>query len=315
MVDQLGWVSSMAVASAAVLLGVAWFCHLYGFVFRRRAATRTTERVLATVGGPSQAESEATNDHRPTGGHRPTGDHQPLADRLGGSLTRLAGVLLIAGCIARGVAAGRVPWGNMYEFAITSAAALVIGYLIVDRYWPRLRLGVAAPAIIMIILGLAMNVYVPVAPLVPALRSYWLVLHVLAAALSGACFVLTGIVSANYLITTRRHGSGDPTIAADLDRLAFRLTAFAFPIWTFGALIAGPIWAEYAWGRYWGWDPKEIWALITWIIFAAYLHARATAGWRGRRAAVLAIAGAASFVFNYAAVNLLFAGLHSYAGI
>ena len=97
--------------------------------------------------------------------------------------------------------------------------------------------------------------------------------------------------------------------------MAFRLIAFAFPIWTFGALITGPIWAEYAWGRYWGWDPKEVWALVTWIVFAAYLHARATAGWRGRRAAVLAIVGAVSFVFNYIGVNLFFAGLHSYAGI
>jgi cytochrome c-type biogenesis protein CcsB len=187
--------------------------------------------------------------------------------------------------------------------------------VIIERRRPELRLGVVVPAVAVIILGLAVIVYIPIAPLVPALRSYWLVLHVLAAALSGACFILTGVISARYLIDTRRGRPADSGMPAALDRLAFRLVAFAFPIWTFGALIAGPIWAEYAWGRYWGWDPKEVWALVTWIVFAAYLHARATAGWRGRRAAVLAIVGAVSFVFNYIGVNLFFAGLHSYAGI
>ena len=125
-------------------------------------------------------------------------------DRIGRSIGRLAGAFLVIGCLTRGIAAGRVPWGNMYEFAITGATALVICYLIIDRRRPELRLGVVVPAVAVIILGLAVIVYVPVAPLVPALRSYWLVLHVLAAALSGACFILTGVISARYLIATRR---------------------------------------------------------------------------------------------------------------
>ena len=90
--------------------------------------------------------------------------------------------------------------------------------------------------------------------------------------------------------------------------------AFAFPIWTF-AIIAGAIWAEAAWGRYWGWDPKETWALVTWVIYACYLHARSTAGWRGTKAAVIAIVGLTSFWFNFIGINLLVSGLHSYAGI
>ena len=100
--------------------------------------------------------------------------------------------------------------------------------------------------------------------------------------------------------------------AATLDELAYRTTAFGFPIWTF-AIIAGAIWAQAAWGRYWGWDPKETWSFISWTIFAAYLHARATAGWRGRRAAWLSLLGLAALLFNFYAVNTWIVGLHSYA--
>lgn len=371
MTAQLGWISSMAVASAAVLLGLAWFGQLYGFVFGRRAAvgqetaagapfgahvpepagTRATAEAPsaavvpvsagaaavgaapgiagqpALVGAPGTAAeaapAEAPESWRSvrTGSleatpapARTAQDLPSLPVRISGPFRRLAAAFLVAGCLARGLAAGRVPWANLYEFAITTTATLVVGLVIIERRRPALRLGLVVPAVAVIMLGLALTVYVPVAPLVPALRSYWLVLHVLAAATSGACFVLAGIVSVIFLVGGRRRPV-DAGRQTELDRLAVRLTAFAFPIWTFGALIAGPIWAEYAWGRYWGWDPKEVWALVTWIVFAAYLHARATAGWRGRRAAVLAVIGALSFVFNYVGVNLFFAGLHAYSGI
>ena len=100
-----------------------------------------------------------------------------------------------------------------------------------------------------------------------------------------------------------------------LDRIAYRTHAFAFPIWTFAALIAGPIWAHYAWGRYWGWDPKEVWAFITWVVYAAYLHARATSGWKGRSAAIVALVGLATLWFNFIGINFFFGSgsQHSYA--
>jgi cytochrome c-type biogenesis protein CcsB len=98
-----------------------------------------------------------------------------------------------------------------------------------------------------------------------------------------------------------------------LDRTAYRVLAFAFPIWTF-AIIAGAIWAESAWGRYWGWDPKETWAFITWVIYAGYLHARSTAGWRSR-SAWIAVVGFAAFLFNFFGINIFIVGLHSYAGV
>jgi cytochrome c-type biogenesis protein CcsB len=184
-------------------------------------------------------------------------------------------------------------------------------------------LGPIVTGFVVIVLGLSILVYVPAGPLVPALDSYWLALHVSAAAIAGGAFVVGAGASALFLVKDRAErrspGSGErgllgrlPTTAA-MDRLAYRVHAFAFPVWTFAALIAGPIWAQNAWGRYWGWDPKEVWAFITWVVYAGYLHARATAGWRGKGAAVLALIGFATFLFNFVGVNLFISGLHSYA--
>jgi cytochrome c-type biogenesis protein CcsB len=99
-----------------------------------------------------------------------------------------------------------------------------------------------------------------------------------------------------------------------LDAMAYRVNAFGFPIWTF-AVVAGAIWAQSAWGAYWSWDPKETWALITWIIYAMYLHARVTIGWKGTRATAISFVGYFALTFNFFAVNILFAGLHSYSGL
>jgi cytochrome c-type biogenesis protein CcsB len=170
--------------------------------------------------------------------------------------------------------------------------------------------------------GLAVTVfYVAVAPLVPALHSVWFLIHIVAAAISGAAFNVGGLLAILYLIKKRAEERGTVRgylawlpASRRMDVLSYRFHAFAFPLWTF-TVAAGAIWAEYAWGRYWGWDPKETWALVTWVIYACYLHARSTAGWRGTRAAVIAIVGLASFWFNFIGINLLVSGLHSYAGV
>jgi cytochrome c-type biogenesis protein CcsB len=252
-----------------------------------------------------------------------------IAGGIGTSVTVLAALLLGAGVVARGLAAERVPWGNMYEFGCAGVLIALTAYLILVRAWSIDWLGAAVTGFGTTVLGASMLVYVPAGPLVPALHSYWLVIHVLAAMIAGSAFLMGAIASALFLVKLRAEslvfagsgggGAGSQGMIARLpaseaiDRLAFRLNAFAFPIWTFAALIAGPIWAQYAWGRYWGWDPKEVWAFITWVVYAGYLHARATAGWKGRAAAWLALVGFACFLFNFIGVNLFVGGLHSYA--
>lgn len=241
--------------------------------------------------------------------------------RMGLSLTIIGLACAIAGVVARGIAAGRWPLGNMFEFTTMAMVIIVSAYLVLAKMGMR-WLGLPVTLLATVGNGLAVTVfYVAVAPLVPALHSVWFVIHITAAAISGSAFNIGGLVSILYLIKKRAEDRG--TVGSVLARLpeakrmdviAYRVLAFAFPLWTF-TIAAGAVWAEYAWGRYWGWDPKETWALVTWVIFACYLHARSTAGWKGSRAAMIALLGLAVFWFNFIGVNLLFAGLHSYAGI
>ena len=245
-----------------------------------------------------------------------------LWGRIGVALTVVGFLCSLTGTVLRGVAAGRPPWGNMYEFTIT-AMTLVVGVYLVMVWRAGARwLGLPVTLLAAIGNGLAVTVfYVAVAPLVPALHSVWFVIHIIAAAVSGAAYNVGALLTILFLIKQRAEKRGKDggylariPNARKLDLLAYRFHAFAFPLWTF-TVAAGSIWAEYAWGRYWGWDPKETWALVTWVIYACYLHARSTAGWRGTRAAVIALIGVSSFWFNFVGINLLVSGLHSYAGI
>ena len=245
-----------------------------------------------------------------------------LWGRIGVALLTVGFLLNLTGVITRGIAASRAPWGNMLEF-LSTAMVLIVGIhlLLVWKFGARwLGLLVAGGAALG--LGLAVTVfYVDVAPVVPALHSVWFVIHIAAAALAGAAFNIAGMATVLYLVVLRGQRRGHlngylrrlPT-AESLDRMAYRFHAFAFPLWTF-AVAAGAVWAEYAWGRFWGWDPKETWALVTWIVYACYLHARSTGGWQGWKAGVLALTGLATFWFNFVGINLLVSGLHSYAGI
>jgi cytochrome c-type biogenesis protein CcsB len=217
-----------------------------------------------------------------------------------------------------------VPWGNMYEFTLAGAFGVSVMYLLLGRHY-RLRwmaLPVTGFEIVVLMLAVLL-LYVPAGPLVPALHSYWLVIHVMAAIVASGAFAVGAIASTLFLVKDRALRRGSlrsggyldrlPETGA-LDRLAYRLHAFGFPIWTFAALVAGPIWAEYAWGSYWNWDPKEVWAFITWVVYASYLHARATAGWRGKAAALIALVGFTTLLFNFVGINFFFGGsMHSYA--
>jgi cytochrome c-type biogenesis protein CcsB len=234
----------------------------------------------------------------------------------------LAALVHALALVARGLAADpdRVPWGNMYEFTLSGTFWITVLFLLALR---RFSLAWMAPVVVGVVLSLLMLgvlvLYAPISPLTEALNSPWLVIHVVAAIIATAAFTLGGISSVLYLLKTREGAGTTGYLArvpspADLDRLSYRLHAFAFPVWTFAVLIAGPIWAYEAWSRYWGWDPKEVWALITWVVYAAYLHARATAGWRGRKAAWLALVGVATLWFNFVGINYFSStSQHSYA--
>jgi cytochrome c-type biogenesis protein CcsB len=247
------------------------------------------------------------------------------AGRIGIALAILGFLFLSAGVVARGVSVGRVPWGNMYEFSITGALAFLFAYLVTLRKYKIQWLGLIVTVAVLLTLGTAVTLlYVPSAPLVPALKSAWLVIHVCAAIISGGVFLLANCVAGAYLIMDRYQDEDGnenrpnwakqlPTLA-ELDQLSYRLVALVFPLWTF-AVIAGAIWAEAAWGRYWGWDPKETWAFITWVAYAAYLHARVTAGWKGKRAAWLCLFAGSTFLFNYVYVNIWGSGRHTYSGL
>jgi cytochrome c-type biogenesis protein CcsB len=247
--------------------------------------------------------------------------------RIGVALTIVAALLHFVGLVCRGLGAdpARVPWGNMYEFSIAGAFGVTLMYLLLLRKYSLRWLGLFVTAFAVVVLMLAvLLLYVPAGPLVPALQSYWLVIHVVAAVIGAGAFAVGAMASVLYLVKARAEQRTDgPTTgyvarlpkSAVLDRIAYRVHAFGFPVWTFAALVAGPIWAQYAWGRYWGWDPKEVWAFITWVVYAAYLHARATAGWRGKGAAIIALIGFGTVLFNFVGINLFGSGLHSYSGL
>ncbi|MEY3076154.1 MAG: c-type cytochrome biosis protein CcsB [Actinomycetota bacterium] len=234
----------------------------------------------------------------------------------------LADLILLAGLITRGLSAERLPLGNMYEFSITGAFAFTTAYLIALKKFQIRWLGLFVAAGALLTLGSAVTLlYVESAPLVPALKSPWLVIHVSAAIISGGIFLLANSIAAIYLILEKIEGKGArgnwsarlPSLDA-LDQLTYRLIALVFPLWTF-SIIAGAIWAEAAWGRYWGWDPKETWSFITWVAYAAYLHARVTAGWKGKKAAWLCLIAGSTFLFNYIYVNIWGTGKHTYSGL
>ena len=258
-----------------------------------------------------------------TGGSAdPARPGRPLAERfgrMGVSLTVLAAGLHLGSIVTRALAAGRWPLGNMYEFASAICLAAVVTWLVVLRRWPASRpagLFLLFPVVVLLFLA-GTVLYAKAAPVMPALRSYWLIVHVTTIATSSGLFFVPGVASLLFLL--RRSGRwpavADKLPGADsLDRLAYRTTIVAFPLYTF-AVIAGAIWAEAAWGRFWGWDPKETVAFVAWVMYAAYLHARATAGWRTGRAAWINVAGLAAIVFNFFFINMVVSGLHSYAGL
>jgi cytochrome c-type biogenesis protein CcsB len=314
--------SNNAVMFASIVYVLAFVAHVLEWAAGR--SVTVTEPEAALVGASAAASA---SDGGPADA---PADHEERVDkwgRIGLALTVVAVLLHGAALVTRGLGADpvRVPWGNMYEFTLAGSFGVGLMYLLLGRRYSLRWMGLPVTAFEVVVLMLAgLLLYVPAGPLVPALHSYWLVIHVAAAVIASGAFAVGAIAAVLYLVKDRaaRRGSLRSGGYLDrlpdldvLDRLSYRLHAFGFPIWTFAALVAGPIWAEYAWGRYWNWDPKEVWAFITWVVYASYLHARATAGWRGRAAAVIALVGFATLLFNFVGINFFFGGgsMHSYA--
>jgi cytochrome c-type biogenesis protein CcsB len=307
-----------------------------------RAAKKVTVTVAAADGGTttltrtalagsgaivvtSGRDGDAPVDGPGAAGTSEKGD---LAGRIAVSLTVLGVLMNAGGVLARGLSVMRWPWGNMYEFSCAFALSTVAAYLILLALKKNVRwLGLPVVLTAVLTLGLATSVlYTDSEQLVPALHSYWLGIHVTTAIICGGAFHAAFVTTALYVGKERYErllAAGQRAASsvwdrlpasATLDKISYRINAMVFPLWTF-TIIAGAIWAEAAWGKYWEWDPKETWSFITWVVYAAYLHARATAGWKGRKAGYLALLAFVCFLFNYYGVNIFITGKHSYAGV
>jgi cytochrome c-type biogenesis protein CcsB len=309
--------SAMAVYTGAM---AAFAVDLSG----RGTRVATQAEVLVGPDGEPVTDVSSVTPSAPTGESRP----RPRT-RIGGiavALTWLAFALHLGGVVARGASVHRAPWGNMYEFSVSGAVVVTAVFLAVLSRRDVRYLGTFVVGPVLLTLGLAVTVlYTRAAQLVPALQSFWLVIHVSVAFIASALFTLAFSTTVIQLVQERRElaraAGREPARgrfmdnlpgSVELERSSYRLHAIAFPLWTF-TVMAGAIWAEHAWGRYWNWDPKEVWSFVIWVVYAGYLHARATRGWDGRRSAYLALAGYGCILFNFLVVNIFFVGLHSYA--
>lgn len=346
--------SNYLVYSAMAVYTLAFLAHIAEWTFGGRSRVARTSAALtapqaagsaapavrvaqrgggtAVLDRPKVILRDASGDRGASDGKGAAGDdvQGELYGRIAISLTVLAFLLHLAAVACRGLSVQRAPWGNMYEFSTTLGVVAVGTYLLLLVMKKRVRwIGLFLVTAVLLDLGLAVTVlYAASDQLVPALHSYWLWIHVSCAMVSGAMFLLGGLATFLFLFRDGHEvriaaGRGPGRLgsvmerlpsAATLDKFAYRANAAIFPLWTF-TIIAGAIWAEAAWGHYWQWDPTETWSFITWIAYAAYLHARATIGWKGRKAAYISLIGFACYLFNYFVVNVFIVGMHSYAGV
>ncbi|MFG6402041.1 c-type cytochrome biogenesis protein CcsB [Microbacterium sp. P04] len=298
-----------------------------------KAQDAAYERELVAAGGGAAASRPRTPS--PNARDGAAADKPRFVwGRIGTSLTVLAFLFHVGADVTRGIAAGRVPWSNMYEFSLTGTMLIVAVYLAVLVRYDLKFLGSFITGLTVVLLGGAtLTFYVEISPLPDALKSIWLVVHVFVAALATGLFALAFALSVLQLLQARRERRAVEVAASDsprakislpflgtipgadaLESLAYRFAIVGFIFWTF-TLIAGSIWANDAWGRYWGFDTKEVWTFVIWVLYAGYIHARATRGWRGTRSAWLSIIGFSAVMFNFTIVNMFFKGLHVYSGL
>lgn len=318
--------SAFIIYSLALALSVTFYIKRLAVIDLEREKKRLTAAELVTTGADSAAPPADTAEVAQL--EKQIAEKEQSAEKFGGmtqSLVWLGIIVHISSVVMRGLAAGRFPFGNLYEY-ITEITmfTMIVAALYLQRkdlkvLWPW----VLAPILALLFFG-GTKLYVDSAPVVPALQSYWRAIHVGTVSIGASVGMVSGVASLLYLLRmwqpvgeeTGFFGATAKPLpsAKTLDAIAYRTVIITVPLFGLG-IVLGAIWAEAAWGRFWGWDPKETVSFITWILYAAYLHARATAGWRDSKAAIINIVALATMIFNLFFINLVVSGLHSYAGL
>ncbi|MEV8267186.1 c-type cytochrome biogenesis protein CcsB [Microbacterium sp. NPDC076911] len=333
----LVWTAIAVYALAFIAYAVDLATRSASNVDQKDAALRERELVGAAAGARANAMTQLRDEENAAEvalNASPSQRPRYLWARIGTSLTVFGFLFHLGGDVTRGIASSRVPWSNMYEFALTGLLLVVGVYLVTLLRYDLRFLGSFITGLVVVLLGAsAMNFYVEITPLMDPLKSVWLVIHVFVASLATALFAIAFGLSVLQLMQARREQKVAAAAAASttavktgpgflrtvpsaeaLESLAYRFAILGFIFWTF-TLIAGSIWANDAWGRYWGFDTKEVWTFVIWVLYAGYIHARATRGWRGSRSAWLSIIGFTAVLFNFTIVNMFFKGLHAYSGL
>ncbi|WP_426593098.1 c-type cytochrome biogenesis protein CcsB [Cellulomonas sp. McL0617] len=324
-----GDLSTLLVWGAATAFTVALIAYSVDLARIAESSQRTKQPVLvaAGAGGPVSAAAGSADQRAPGRSVRAEGIARS---------THFVGIaLLFTGIVLRGFAAGRWPTANMYEFTLVGVLVATTVLAIVQRRRIIAFLSVVVMGLAVVALVVALNwFFIKADQVQPALQSYWLVLHVgVAISATGIFTVAFGTSVLQVLKSYREEGVVENAggvrrsltgrrfswleqvpSGRELEAMSFRLNAVAFVLWTF-TLIGGAVWAEHAWGRYWGWDPKEVGTFVAWVVYAAYLHARTTRGWAGRRASYFVFVGYAVVLMNFTVINLVVTGKHSYSGL
>jgi cytochrome c-type biogenesis protein CcsB len=324
--ETLAGYANLSLYSAMAVFTIAMVCHAIYLAallpardhLRGQAVDRDSELVAAGAGaGP--AVGSLVPPARSGGGE--LSSRARTAAGIASTTTWLGGFLLVLSVALRGVAVHRWPLGNMFEFAVMGSMFTVLAYSIWSTRRDLRWLGLFITGPVLLVLGMAVAVwYTEASELMPSLRSYWLVIHVTVATLATAVFTIGAALTVVYLLKDAFERSGRSSVldrfpeTPAIERTAYSLHIVAFPLWTF-TLIAGAIWARQAWASYWNWDPKEVWTFVIWVVYAAYLHSRATSGISRQTASYIALAGYACIIVNFAVVNVFFVGQHSYSGL
>ena len=314
--SDLTFRTAFIVYIVALILAYIYYGRVNSVIEARREAL-AEQKVLVGAGGPEVVEKQKPDEDMIANARKWAGMTQALV---------WVGVALhLVAFVTRGLAAGRFPLGNLYEYILfMTAVIMVVAAVVVQRknwhtVWPWLLF----PMVIAMFLNSTVF-HMQAAPVVPALQSYWMPVHVSTVSIGASVGLVSGAFALLYLLRMRQprgeeHGFLGAILrplpdAKTLDQIAYKTAVVTLPLFGIG-IVFGAIWAEVAWGRFWGWDAKETVSMITWILYAAYLHARATAGWKSTAAAWINVFAMAMTIFNMTYVNTVIAGLHSYAGL